>query len=87
MTSLIACLLWVVLAVVWGGGLWALARRRRSVTEQNLHRAEQWREASVRRPPHEDAIMVSLDIALRDGHDAGVTERTNECLPPTEKKR
>lgn len=68
--TIVLRLLWVVLAIVWAGGWWAVARRRRLISEKDLARAERWRNATRELSPAEDPLLVSADLALTEGCDA-----------------
>lgn len=73
---------WVVLMVLWGGGLWAAYRRRRLVTEADVERSQRWRDALTGATPPGDAVLTSLDLALREGWSLLPEEPGEEPLPP-----
>jgi hypothetical protein len=81
MTGTLLRVLCVVLIVVWASGIWVARHRRGHLTEENLRRAEEWHERGRLRPPDEDPLLVSLDLALRDGCESGAAEQREECLP------
>lgn len=62
-------LLWILLTILWAGGWWALARRRRLISEKDVARAEQWHAATRDLPPNEDPLLVCADLALTEGHE------------------
>jgi hypothetical protein len=87
MTTLILRVLLIAVVVVWGSGLWVAARRRRLVTERDVRRSEAWHEATAGRAPHEDALLMSLDIALHEGVPTSTGDQENLSLPPEAEKQ
>lgn len=64
-------------------GRWSAGcRRRRFLTERDFEQAGQWHRHSGQLPPDQNPLLVSLDLALRDGCDTGLAERLDEGLPP-----
>lgn len=68
MLTIVLGIIWIILMLYLGSGLWATGRRRRrTLTERDYRKADRVREASGRLAPYDDPLLVSLDLALLDG--------------------
>ena len=81
MTALLVRCVWILLAAAWGGGLWAVLRRRRHLTERDIRRAAAWRAAYRGGVPHDDPLVAALDCALREGCEATPVAPAEVGLP------
>ncbi|MBU0607989.1 MAG: hypothetical protein KKI08_08870 [Armatimonadetes bacterium] len=68
MLAIILGVIWIILMLYLGSGLWATVRGRgRSLTERDYRKGGREREASEHSLPDDDPLLVSLDLALLDG--------------------
>jgi len=62
--TIIGVIIWIILMIYFAGGAWCgLCRRRRTLTEDDFQKDV----TCATHPADEDAVLVSLDIALMDG--------------------
>lgn len=65
-------IVWIILMLYFGSGMWARVSRHRSLTEDDYLSVEDWRVANSELSPGKDIVLVSTDmVPLDDDERAG----------------